>query len=1079
MASYGDSSIYADYSQGAPESKQDMKELLDQMLAVMIDFSECYAKTSKAMNHPQHANLRVNERLGPRIKNWNNEIKNANMNHRRNLNRLMSDIRYIIGSMDGSDNLFKELEQSSKPLKDHWDSNRVSPNPNMSKHQVDDILKILGVPPSLTYVQQPPVQNHAIQQNQTRPPQQMAHQARPGPQESLQQTPAVQRVYYIDPVTGQKVEMLDSNQPRNSVTRIVDSRNAAPTPIQPSPNQSNVISQNQYSNPQTRVIRQDQQPPTRIIRQENQPESQTRVIRADDLQPNPYRGTPPANNTSQVPSPPHIVQQEPQEYDYASRRQLDDRQLHQTDKVRQLEQYFGGCRETKIEVDDQPTKIEVSQDGDRVYYGGESFGMLEYDPDGFIVPHGRIFSNRVSDINPIKKSTGSQSPDSKFKNSHSGDVLIGELIDWNVYLYDSELQELGKLSSKQGSMNRLPSTYPQFKTTSAKPYACLWYSGNQNISEVDTGTYVNQEINNFWIMKNKPVEPLGAHLSKNGDIVGIGQYQGVQNSLHFYSPKTPSTVLAYDRPDIFPYCKSWQAIDGHQNGQVFYIGGSSNPDQNNETAYLIALSLDENMEVLRYREFPPATGHDTIKVIKTYPDDLMLVATNKSIMIVNWINDQFVVIKQIPSTSPVFDCVLSQTNQYVRAPIIYALMKDGTCSAYNLGKERDTKSIMAKPTRRNKKVYDMGTYMSTPKTGQGKPYDPTSASKLQPEERLQLKKAPAKHANLYKEYNLKQIMIQNDGLGRVQAPENEQFVYCGQNDLKILENRSEKYALLNANHPVKPFADIYLLPGKTDLIVLERLSGDLVKYDSKMTETQRLKGSKPIQGPGSEFTTYIYAGSMDKYLWAPGENSLAIVNPNNFTSSTVQNFFGKQGESTMPLTAMGNKDYSKFVGIYLTKDDQMLSMLDINSGIIRKRVSEINPRVPFFYSLENSYLDENIFFAGGTTNRDAKKGSAVIQAITCDKNLACIDELELKAGDNIERCTVGWLTRAKDKDVLFAAVNQAVFVVEWTGTHFCILNYIEDVHSKLPITLCSPNPIRIYTSSMHDGYINRIDFKAY
>lgn len=1108
------SSIYADYSQGTPQSKQDLKEVLDQMVGVMIDFSECYAKTTKAMNHPQYSNLKVNERLGPRIKNWNNEIKNANMNHRRNLNRLMSDIRYIIGSMEGSNELFKELELSSKPLKDHWDSQRVDPNQGKSKQQLDDIMRILGVTPTTAYVHHPqqPVQHQVIQQAQ-HPPQQYVQPARPAQNEPMQ------KVYYIDPVTGQKVERLEhQQQPRTSATRVIDSRS-----MSPSPRQSTVISQTQYSNPQNpqnpqttrviiqepqpqaqpRIIRHDPQPPTRVIQVEPQPptrviqaEPQQRVIRQEnpqesrviirhDQQAPVQRQTPPASNTRivrvenhQTPPTTIRVQDANNEYDYASRLQRDERSAMQSPKVVSLVRDVQSCRETKLEVDDQPTKIEVSQDGNRIYYGGESFGMLEYDSDGFVVPHGRVFSNRVSDINPIRKSTASQSPDSRFKNSHAGDVLIGEFNDWNVHLYDSELQELGKLSSKQGSKNKLPRTYAAFKTTSAKPYACLWYSGTQNISEVDTGTYVNLEINNYWIMKDKPVEPLGAHLSKHGDIIGIGLYDGVHNSLHYYSPRSPSTVLAYDRPDIFPYCKSWQAIDGHQEGRVFFIGGSSNPDQHNETAYLIALTLDENMDVLRYKEFPPISGHDTIRVIKTYSDDWILAATNKAILLMKWLDDQFVTIKQIPTSSPVIDCVLSDDNRYIGAPIIYSLMKDGTCSAFNLGDEKKIRAIMGKPTRRNKKVYDMGSYMSTPKADQSQLYDPLSASKLHPDERRRLKKAAPRYAQDYKDYRLKQIMIQEEGLGRVQVTDNELTVYCGQRDLRVLETRDGKYVMNSGNWNVKSFVDMLLLRNK-ELVILERSTGDLVKYDTTLKEIKRLQGRKAIEGPGSEFTSYVYAGSEVKYLWTPGDNSLVLVNPDTFGAETVQSFFGKQGEKTMPIAAIANNQYKKYVGLYLTDSDQMISMMDLNSGtIIRKKVLEINPSVPFLYSLENSAVDENIFFAGGTTNRDVQQGSAVIQAITCDSHLACIDELELKAGDNVQRCTIGWITRAEGRDVLFAAVNQAVFVIEWTGTHFCILNYIDEVHTKLPTALCSPNPFRIYSSSARDGYINKIDFRA-
>lgn len=556
ITSSGESTIYPDYSQASLQGKQDTKEILDQMLGVLVDFSESYARTQRVLNAPEHRNLAVQQRLGEKMQHWNNEIKNSVLNHRRALNRLLSDLKYLVGSIPKSEKLYDDLENSSKPLRDHWDSNRIGGDKLKIKRQADDVHRILELP------------QLGQQYTQTRPSQTttVVRQSNVSPQPT-------QRVYVIDPVTGERREKIDG-RPSNTTTTVY--RPASPAPA-PAPM------------------------PVQPAQQYYQPAPQQAAPRPAPPQPAPVLIT--------------------KDYDYMSRRQdLDDKRGQEEAYARALD-LFDSCRETKLEVDDHPTKIEVSNDGNRIYYGGETFGLLQYDTDGFVVPHGALFKNKISDINPVVR-TSNQPADSKFQNSRLGDVLVGEFNTWNVLLYDSEMQELGRLNSKAGASNRLPTTYAQFKTTSKMADSCLWYSGTQNLSVVNTTNYINNELNNFWTMQGRQVEPIGAHLSAKGDIVGIAKFDQNQHSLHYMSVKNINTVLAYHRTDIFPYCHNWLCVDGSDRGDVFFIGGSSTMEQRGGTGYILALSLDENCDVIRWKEFPPSTGVFGVQVLKTYSENI-------------------------------------------------------------------------------------------------------------------------------------------------------------------------------------------------------------------------------------------------------------------------------------------------------------------------------------------------------------------------------------------------------------------------------------------------------------------------
>jgi hypothetical protein len=58
-----------------------------------------------------------------------------------------------------------------------------------------------------------------------------------------------------------------------------------------------------------------------------------------------------------------------------------------------------------------------------------------------------------------------------------------------------------------------------------------------------------------------------------------------------------------------------------------------------------------------------------------------------------------------------------------------------------------------------------------------------------------------------------------------------------------------------------------------------------------------------------------------------------------------------------------------------------------------------------------------------------------------------VDEIDLKSASSGSKWGVSSIRRFIDRDVLVVGTYQAIFIVEWTGTHFCILNMVEDLHS--------------------------------
>jgi len=312
----------------------------------------------------------------------------------------------------------------------------------------------------------------------------------------------------------------------------------------------------------------------------------------------------------------------------------------------------------------------------------------------------------------------------------------------------------------------------------------------------------------------------------------------------------------------------------------------------------------------------------------------------------------------------------------------------------------------------------------------------------------------------------------------VQAALGERVLYCGADVLREVEVKGNDFVLMSRPNAVKPFVDLYLIKRTGEILALDKTSSDLVKFDANFNELKRLKGEKQVDARIAQFFSTIFVGCEQKFVWVRGDNALNLVDPQTFACETLPNFFAKQGERSMPVTAAGSKSNDKYIGVYMNElfQNQVLVFLDRRFGMIRKAAVEINPRVPFNACLENCSKDSGIFFAGGTTNMEVKKGSAVLQAISFDSSLTLIDELELKSGNNLNRQMVSALTRTGDLDVLYAGVNQAVFVVEWTGTHFCILNYVDEIHAGL-VTSIDSLGTNIYTACFPENQLNRIEFK--
>lgn len=74
-----------------------------------------------------------------------------------------------------------------------------------------------------------------------------------------------------------------------------------------------------------------------------------------------------------------------------------------------------------------------------------------------------------------------------------------------------------------------------------------------------------------------------------------------------------------------------------------------------------------------------------------------------------------------------------------------------------------------------------------------------------------------------------------------------EFMLYGEASLVYLERQMGKYTIgNNIGKGVKPYLDILVLPNTEEIIVFEEKSFDLVKYNYRFEELNRLKGNRLI-----------------------------------------------------------------------------------------------------------------------------------------------------------------------------------------------------------------------------------------
>lgn len=83
---------------------------------------------------------------------------------------------------------------------------------------------------------------------------------------------------------------------------------------------------------------------------------------------------------------------------------------------------------------------------------------------------------------------------------------------------------------------------------------------------------------------------------------------------------------------------------------------------------------------------------------------------------------------------------------------------------------------------------------------------------------------------------------------------------------------------------------------------------------------------------------------------------------------------------------------------------------------------------------------------GGHSNMSNGKSIPQIYTVTFETNPKLVDEIELSSNGKYTGPAFT-VRRFVAKNVFLVGGNKFAMVVEWTGSHLCILNIVDDVHT--------------------------------
>ena len=114
------SNLYNIFSELTHTVRPKIKEIISLTAKNLIDLTNCLVLTHQKINNPKYGHLTQLNDLKEVLDKWHEELASGALCTRRNISRLMCNMKYLIGSIRGGDDLFLEIDSIVKPVCENW-----------------------------------------------------------------------------------------------------------------------------------------------------------------------------------------------------------------------------------------------------------------------------------------------------------------------------------------------------------------------------------------------------------------------------------------------------------------------------------------------------------------------------------------------------------------------------------------------------------------------------------------------------------------------------------------------------------------------------------------------------------------------------------------------------------------------------------------------------------------------------------------------------------------------------------------------------------------------------------------------
>lgn len=126
-------------------------------------------------------------------------------------------------------------------------------------------------------------------------------------------------------------------------------------------------------------------------------------------------------------------------------------------------------------------------------------------------------------------------------------------------------------------------------------------------------------------------------------------------------------VSIFEADEIHPDIEAWICLESSVEGDIFFVGATSNRDFEYGDAYLFALTFDDQADTVSFKKYGSHVGFHVINSLRRHPEGNILFAGCQNYLgVILWADDEFFLITKIRNcvSNPITDICFSENTIY-------------------------------------------------------------------------------------------------------------------------------------------------------------------------------------------------------------------------------------------------------------------------------------------------------------------------------------------------------------------------------------------------------------------------------